>query len=130
MLVNRTIEDLPLCPVVSNIGATSYRLAKNSAKILSPLSKSEHTLDSATNILKSIRNLKIPNRHKKLSFDVKALFTKVLLDLDNNINLILRNTYVNHHEIDTNISRKIKDLHIFFDRKIYIQCNGIAMGQL
>ena len=92
MLVNGTIEDLPLCPVVSNIGATSYRLAKNSAKILSSLSKSEHALDSATNFLKSIRNLKIPNRLKKLSFDVKALFTKVLLDLDNNINLILRNT--------------------------------------
>ena len=92
MLVNGTIEDLPLCPVVSNIGATSYRLAKNSAKILPPLSKSERTLDSATNFLKSIRNLKIPNRLKKLSFDVKALFTKVLLDLDNNINLILRNT--------------------------------------
>ena len=34
MLVNGTIEDLPLCPVLSNIGATSYRLAKNSAKIL------------------------------------------------------------------------------------------------
>ena len=103
MLENGTIEDLPLCPIVSNIGTASYHLAKYLAKVLSPLSKSEYRVNSTTDFLKSIRNLKIPNKHRVISFDVKALFTNVPLDYT--INLILRRIYDNH-EIDTNISKK------------------------
>ena len=40
--VNGTINDLPLRPIISNIGAASYRLAKYLAKLLSPLSTSEY----------------------------------------------------------------------------------------
>ena len=87
---------------------------------MSPLSKSEHTVDSAINFLISIRYLKIPNQHKKLSFDGKAMFTNFLLDLDNNINLILNKTN-DKDETDANISNKVKDLHVFsFDGNIYM----------
>lgn len=130
MLVNGKMEGLPLYLVVSNIETSSYRLPKKSTKTLSPLSKSEHTVDSAINFLISIRYLKIPNQHKKLSFDGKAMFTNFLLDLDNNINLILNKTN-DKDETDANISKKVKDLHVFsFDGNIYMQSNGVAMVQL
>ena len=131
---NATIEDLPLHPIVSNIGTASYHLAKYLGKVLSPLSKSEYTVNSTTDFLKSIRNLKIPNNHKVISFHVKALFTNVPLDYT--INVILRRIYDNH-EIDTNISKKemkdllilcTKNVHFSFNGDIYIQCDGVAMG--
>ena len=69
---NGTIEDLPLCLIVSNLGTAPYHLAKYLAKVLSPLRESEYTVNSTTGFLKSIGNFKIPNKHKVISFDVKA----------------------------------------------------------
>ena len=63
MSINGTIEDLPLRPIVSNIGTASYHLAKHLAKILSPLSKSEYTVDSTTYFIKCVRKMKIPAQH-------------------------------------------------------------------
>ena len=105
-------------------------------------------LDKTTDFPKSIRNLKIPNKHKVISFDVKVLFTNFLLDYT--INVILRRIYDNY-EIDTNISKKemkdllilwtiskkkVKDLlilftknvHFSFNGDIYMRCDGVAMG--
>lgn len=124
MLVNGKMEGLPLYLVVSNIETSSYRLSKKSTKTFSPLSKSEHTVDSAINFLISIRYLKIPNQHKKLSFDGKAMFTNFLLDLDNNINLILNKTN-DKDETDANISKKVKDLHFFLLMETFI-CNPMV----
>ena len=95
---NGTIEDLPLCPIVSNIGIASYHLAKYLAKVLSPLSQSEYAVNSTTGFLRNIGNLKRPNKHKVISFDVKALFANILLDYT--IKAILRRISDNH-EIDT-----------------------------
>ena len=36
-----TIGNLPICPIICNIGTASYQLAKYLAKLLSPLNKSE-----------------------------------------------------------------------------------------
>ena len=36
-----SVDDLPLRPIISNIGTASYQLAKYLAKLLSPLSKSQ-----------------------------------------------------------------------------------------
>ena len=40
-----TIEELPIRPIVSNKDTASYRLAKHSAKNLSPLGKSTYTIN-------------------------------------------------------------------------------------
>ena len=101
--IKGTIEDLPLRPIVSNIGTASYHLAKHLAKILSPFSKSEYTVDSTTDFTKCVRKMKIPAQHKVISFDGKDLFTNVPLDYT--INLIIKRIYDNH-KINTNISRK------------------------
>ena len=39
-----TVDQLPLRPIISNIGTTLYYLAKHLTKILAPLSKSEYTV--------------------------------------------------------------------------------------
>ena len=39
-----SVEDLPLRPIIFNVGTASYQLAKYLAKLLSPLSKSQYTL--------------------------------------------------------------------------------------
>ena len=41
---NDTIDQLPLRPIVSNIGTASYHLPKYLAKLLSTLSQSEYTV--------------------------------------------------------------------------------------
>ena len=101
---------------------------------MSPLSNSEYTVNSTTAILKSIRSLKIPNKQRVISFDVKALFTNVPLDYT--IIVILRKSYDNH-QIDRNISKKemkdllilcTKNVHFSFNGEIYIQCDGVAIG--
>ena len=89
---------------------------------MSLLSKSEYTVNSTIDFLKSIRNLKIPNKHKVISFDVKALFTNVPLDYT--INVKLRRIYDNH-EIDTNISKKeMKYLLILCTKNVHFQARN------
>ena len=49
MPVNGTVNDLPLWAIILNIGTASYHPAKYLAKMLSALSKSEHTVDNIIN---------------------------------------------------------------------------------
>ena len=134
MQIIGAIEDPPLRPIVSNVGTASCHLAKHLAKILSPPSKSEYTVDITTDFIKCVRKMKIPAQHKVISFDVKPLFTNVPLDYT--INLIIKAIYDNP-EISTNISRKemkdllilcTKNVHFSLDGQIYIKCDGAAMG--
>ena len=41
-----SIDDLPLRPIISNVGTASYQLAKYLVKLLSPLSRSQYTVNS------------------------------------------------------------------------------------
>ena len=47
-----TIVDLP---IMSNIGTASYQLTKYLAKLLSPLSKSEYTVDNNVEFINNIK---------------------------------------------------------------------------
>ena len=130
----RTIDDLPIRSVISNMGIASYQLAKYLAKLLSPLSKSEYTVDNNVEFINNIKSEKVPTGHSFISFDVKSLFTNVPLDYT--INIILRRIY-DDNELYTNISKKemkellllcTKNTHFTFNNEIYQQCDGVAMG--
>ena len=54
-------DQLPLHPIVSNIGNASYYLAKHLAKILVPLSKIEYK--HTKHFVNSIKPQKIPSNH-------------------------------------------------------------------
>ena len=47
-----SVDDLPLRPIISNTRTASYQLAKYLAKFLSPLSKSQYTVNSNCNSFK------------------------------------------------------------------------------
>ena len=88
---NGTVHDLPVRQIVSNIGTASYYLAKHLAKLLSPLNKSEYTVTNTVEFIRSVKNLKVPVGYHFVSFDVKSLFTNVLLNYT--IDLILKRIY-------------------------------------
>ena len=61
--VNGTINDLPLRPIISNIGTASYQLVKYLAKLLSPLSTSEYAVANNNRIYQPHQK----NKHTKRS---------------------------------------------------------------
>ena len=75
-----SVDDLPLRPITSNVGTASYHLAKYLAKLLSPLSKSQYTVNSTKEFINMIKNETVPSACKMISFGVSSLFTMVPLD--------------------------------------------------
>ena len=54
-----TIEELPIRPIVSNIGTASYRLAKYLAHNLSPSGQSTYAIKSTFDLMGKIKNEQI-----------------------------------------------------------------------
>ena len=52
---NDKVDQLPIRPIVSNIGTSSYNLARHLAKLLSPLNKSKYTIDSTKHFMENIK---------------------------------------------------------------------------
>ena len=69
------IGDLPIRPLISNIGTASYQLDKYLDKLLYPLSKSEYTVENNIEFINNIKSEKVPTGHSLISFEVKSLFT-------------------------------------------------------
>ena len=55
-----TVHDLPIQPIVSNIGAASYHLAKYLAKGLSPSAYSQYTIRSTIDLMNKVKNGRTP----------------------------------------------------------------------
>ena len=96
------VDQLPLCPIISNIGTASYYLAKLLAKMLAPLSKSEYTVQNTKDFVNFIKPQKIPFNYQLISFDVVSLFTNIPIDAT--IDIIIRRIY-EFKEIDTRITK-------------------------
>ena len=65
------ITELPLRPIVSNVGTASYYLSKYLAKFLSPLSQSEYTVKNTKQFVEDFKRLHLPgDSYKLVSFDV------------------------------------------------------------
>ena len=85
------VEQLPMRPVISNIGTMTYELSKHLADLLRPLTKSEYSIDSTKDFRDRIKRKRVPQGYKMVSFDVVSLFTSVPLDFT--INVILDKIY-------------------------------------
>ena len=72
---DKNVDNLPIRPVISNIGTATYQTSKYLAELLKPLAKSQYTMDSTDNFLERIKNIRIDNRYDMVSFDVVSLFT-------------------------------------------------------
>ena len=132
--VNGKIDDLLIRPIVSNINTATYQLAKHLSKVPSPLRESEHNIKSTKDFIRQVKEEPIPAGYEMVSFDVKSLFTNV--PLDRTIDIILNRIY-DHKELETPITRcEMKEMltlctkivHFTYNRKIFVQTDGVAMG--
>ena len=74
--------NIPMRPIVSFCGSSTYQLSKHLTSILKPLTdESRHKPQSTDNFIGAIKTVQIPDDHKLVSFDVKSLFTSVPLQL-------------------------------------------------
>ena len=131
---SRDINQLPLRPVISNIGTATYEISKFLANLLQPIAKSEYTINSTKDFIEKLRDKNIEEQFEIVSFDVVSLFTSVPLDFT--IELILDKIYterliktkLKRTEMKTLLEMCTKDMHFAFDGKIYRQIDGVAMG--
>ena len=80
-----TIDYISMRPVIFNIGTVSHQPSKHLSKLLYPLCKLEYTVANNIESINNIKSEKVPTGHSFLSFDVKSLFTNILLDHTSNI---------------------------------------------
>ena len=104
------------------------------AKLLSPLSFSQYTVNSTKHFIKSSKHEKTPVGYQMISFDVKSLFTSIRLD--KTIEIILQRIY-NRNEITTQIPKKVmkellllckKEVHFAYSNGICQQNDDVAMA--
>ena len=101
MKLNDKVDQLPIRPIVSNIGTATYNLVRNLVKLLSPLSKSKCTIDSMKHFIEKIKEEIVLDGYKMVPFDVRSLFSNV--PLDKTIDVTLERIY-NCKEINTQIT--------------------------
>ena len=101
---------------------------------MSPLSKSEFTVQSSTEFMEHIKTKTVPRGYHLISFDTISLFTNVPLDAT--IDIVLKliydnreiNTAINKREMKELIKLCTKDVHYNFNGTTYAQKDGVAMG--
>ena len=128
------VAELPLRPVISNIGTATYEISKYLASLLQPIAKSKFTFGSTKDFIHKIKDDKINEDSEMISFDVVSLFTSVPLDFT--IELILKKVYdegliatkLKRDELKTLLELCTKEMHFSFNGKVYRQINGVAMG--
>ena len=85
------VDELPMRPVISNIGTATYELSRYLAGILKPLTRSDFSVDSSKEFVDTLKTQTLPPGFCLVSFDVVSLFTKVPLDFT--IELIFKKIY-------------------------------------
>ena len=69
---------MPLRPIVSSIGAVSYEISNELARILKPLvRRSPHHVQNTQDFIQQIKGIHLQPDQCIMSYDVKALFTSV-----------------------------------------------------
>ena len=131
---NNVVDNLPLRPIISNIGTATHKTAQYLSKLLSPLAKSRYTIDSSKQFVGQIKEIVLPDHFEMISFDVVSLFTNVPLDFT--IELVLKKLYIEKLIITKIPKINMKELLYLctktvpfsFDNNLYMQVEGVAMG--
>ena len=76
-------DRVALRPIVSNRGTVIYEIAKELIKILSPLvGQSPLHVQNTMDFIPSIKNIRLQQNECIISYDVKALFTPMVINPD------------------------------------------------
>lgn len=133
--IHKNAEDPPLRPIISQIPAPTYTIAKEINKIIEPYLPNKFMLKSTDEFLDLLRVAQ--PKGILTSLDVENLYTNV--PIDETINIILENVYRNENnfappKIPEPTLKSLLEICTKeapfrnIDGKIFQQINGIAMG--
>ncbi|XP_062710247.1 uncharacterized protein LOC134288682 [Aedes albopictus] len=123
--------DLPLRPVIPNITAPTYKLAKYIAAILQNSFHSQYNTSSSFEFCDEVNNVTLPEGYVMISLDVTSLFTNVPRSL------VIKNIIERWNEVKTQINLDLfleiveycMEASFFcFEGQYYKQTYGTAMG--
>ena len=124
----------PVRPILASLGTYNYNLAKFFVPILDPLTRNEYTIKDSFGFVSEVSDIK-PGQYVMASFDVESLFTNI--PLDETVSLIANALFEKEDDKFKNFSKAqftkllnfaVKDSPFFFNNKLYIQTDGMAMG--
>jgi hypothetical protein len=117
-------EGVPLRPIVSNIGAPTYQLAKQLTGFLNQLTgNSSHHVKNSFHFTQILDKLQVQPGDLMVSFDVVSLFTKV--PVDDSLSLL------SHHFTDDILELfklVLTSTYFCFNYQYFEQTDGVAMG--
>ena len=127
---------IPLRPIVSPPGSSTYELSKHLADILQPLNKnSPHSIANANEFLQHIKDLSIEPDEPLVSFDVVSLFTSIPLTTAKRITdelLTSNSSWTNRTLLSKSDILDLLDICLStdfqFDGSFYKQSAGTPMG--
>ena len=130
-------DGTPMRPIVSTIGSPSYKLAKELARILTPLTgNTPHAVKNSASFVDIIRKTQLHPEDRLISFDVSNLFTQVPIEealrvvtekLSMDESLKDRTSIPTSHLVQL-IELCLRTTYFQFEDKFYEQSEGAAMG--
>ncbi|MDA8031702.1 MAG: reverse transcriptase domain-containing protein, partial [Alphaproteobacteria bacterium] len=129
--------EVPLRPIVCTIGSPTYDLAKELARVLSPLSGGTSSfVKNSTHFVETISSVKIDSKDCLVSFDVKSLFTQVPVEdalviikdrLEHDESLSER-TAMTPQQVCSLTELCLKSTYFMYGDQFFEQSEGTAMG--
>jgi hypothetical protein len=117
-------EGIPLRPIVNNIGAPTYQLAKHLTGLLNQLTgNSTHHVKNSFHFIKILESLQVQPGDLMVSFDIVSLFTKV--PVGDSLSLL------SHHFENSTLAlfkHVLTSTYFCYDGQFYEQTDGVAMG--
>lgn len=131
--IHKSLTNTPVRPILSAIGTYNYDLAKFCVPLLDRLTRNEYTIKDSFDFVSEVTNLNLDN-FILASFDIESLFTSI--PLDETIDIITESLFkdsetfnnFNKAQFTKFLNFAVKDSPFYFNGKLYIQKDGMAMG--
>lgn len=125
--------NMPLRPVVSNIGAPTYMLSKYVGRILQSSINSNYNIRDSFSFCTFINSVRLPENHILVSFDVTSLFTCIPRDMIPGIIIerweeIKKHTHINLDLFLEIVNFCLECSYFSYRGNYYKQIFGTAMG--
>ena len=119
-------------PIISQIGASTYNLAKFLLTFIQPYTTNEHTVKDSFHFVSMIDSM--DHRFVMASLDVDSLFTNI--PLQETIDIVTEKVYAKVRKVNGITKNDFKELLqmstkgtvFYFDGRYYRQKDGVAMG--
>ncbi len=130
-------DQVPMKPIVSTIGSPCYRLAKELARILTPIvGKNSYTVTNSTDFVHRIQEVHVAQGDQLISFDVVSLSTQVPVDealhvLEERLNgdqTLEERTSIPVAQVIHLTELCLRSTFFQFGNHFYEQTDGAAMG--